>query len=128
PRRHLRRDRLSARRGSPADQPRSNGPIEGVPRWVHEEHLPPTAVRGADVFAVSGCTECHTYAGTGRTNLNAPDLTAVGSHHLGIALEISHLKCPSCANPGSPMPPYASLGNARLHQLAVFLEDSKGIR
>jgi hypothetical protein len=31
-------------------------------------------------------------------------------------------------NPGSPMPPFASLGDERLHQLAVFLEASKGKR
>jgi hypothetical protein len=30
-------------------------------------------------------------------------------------------------NPGSPMRPFASLGKGRLHQLAVFLEASKGI-
>jgi hypothetical protein len=29
-------------------------------------------------------------------------------------------------NPGSPMPKFASLGPQRLHQLAVFLEASKG--
>jgi hypothetical protein len=31
-------------------------------------------------------------------------------------------------NPGSPMPKFASLGDKRLHDLAVFLEDSKGTR
>jgi cbb3-type cytochrome oxidase cytochrome c subunit len=73
-------------------------------------------------------TACHTYAGSGRASLGAPDLTAVGTHHLGIQFEIDHLKCPSCVNPGSPMPKFASLGKRRLHQLAVFLEASKGIR
>ena len=29
-------------------------------------------------------------------------------------------------NPGSPMPPFASLGTDRLRQLAIFLEASKG--
>jgi hypothetical protein len=43
-------------------------------------------------------------------------------------LEIDHLKCPSCVNRGSPMPKFASLGKRWLHQLAVFLEASKGIR
>ena len=31
-------------------------------------------------------------------------------------------------NPGSPMPKFASLGEERLRQLAVFLEASKGAR
>ncbi|HJQ49294.1 MAG TPA: hypothetical protein VJ838_02140 [Gaiellaceae bacterium] len=90
------------------------------------EHLPQKAIPGAKLFAGSGCTACHTYAGSGSMNLNAPDLTAVGTHHLGIRFEIDHLKCPSCVNPGSPMPRFASLGKRRLHQLAVFLEASKG--
>jgi hypothetical protein len=29
-------------------------------------------------------------------------------------------------NPGSPMPPFGSLRKAHLHELAVFLEASKG--
>jgi hypothetical protein len=29
-------------------------------------------------------------------------------------------------NPGSPMPSFASLGEERLNQLAIFLEASKG--
>jgi mono/diheme cytochrome c family protein len=74
------------------------------------------------------CTVCHTYAGTGHMNLGAPDLTAIGSRDLGIRFQVDHLRCPACVNPGSPMPAFRSLGNARLHQLAVFLEDSKGIR
>ena len=59
-------------------------------------------------------------------NLGAPDLTAIGSRNLGIHFQIKHLKCPSCVNPGSPMPPFASLGDERLRQLAIFLEASKG--
>jgi len=99
-----------------------------VPRWIHVERLPKEAIAGAKLFAGSGCTTCHTYAGSGGSNLNAPDLTAVGAHHLGIRFEIKHLTCPACVNPGSPMPVFASLGKKRLHQLAVFLEASKGIR
>ena len=73
---------------------------------------------------LGGCTACHTYAGS--ANLGAPDLTTIGRHHLGIRFQIRRLECPSCVNPGSPMPPFASLGPTRLHQLAVFLEASKG--
>jgi cbb3-type cytochrome oxidase cytochrome c subunit len=80
------------------------------------------------IFQSSGCTQCHSYAGSGNTNLNAPDLTAIGRRHLGIQFEVKHLECPACVNPGSPMPAFRSLGPKRLHQLAVFLEASKGIR
>jgi cbb3-type cytochrome oxidase cytochrome c subunit len=77
---------------------------------------------------VAGCTACHTYLGTGSSNLGAPDLTAIGTRNLGVDFQVRHLKCPSCVNPGSPMPKFASLGDARLHQLALFLEASKGKR
>jgi mono/diheme cytochrome c family protein len=97
-----------------------------VARWVRVEQLPKQAVPGAALFAAKGCTACHTYAGSGSTNLNAPDLSSIGSRQLGIRFQVVHLKCPSCVNPGSPMPPFRSLGPRRLHQLAVFLEASKG--
>ena len=90
------------------------------------EHLPAKALPGARLFATAGCTACHVYAGSGSTNLNAPPLTAIGSRHLGIHFQIAHVKCPACVTPGSPMPPFRSLGQKRLHQLAVFLEASKG--
>jgi mono/diheme cytochrome c family protein len=97
-----------------------------VPTWIKKENLPPAAKPGALLFATAGCTACHTYSGSGGSNLGAPDLTAIGSRNLGIQFQINHLKCPSCVNPGSPMPPFASLGDERLHQLAIFLESSKG--
>lgn len=61
-------------------------------------------------------------------NLSAPDLTAIGSRNLGVQFQIDHLECPPCVNPGSPTPRLAALGKTRLHHIAVFLEDSKGIR
>ena len=107
---------------------RPSAPVNPVPRWVEIERLPKRAIRGATLFASTGCTACHTYAGSGFASLHAPDLTTIGRRHLGLQFQISHLKCPSCVNPGSPMPPFKSLGRARLHQLAVFLEASKGLR
>jgi mono/diheme cytochrome c family protein len=99
-----------------------------VPYWIKVEHLPAKAQRGATLFATVGCTSCHTYAGSGVTNLHAPDLTAIGTRHLGIRFQINHLKCPSCVNPGSPMPRFDALGSTRLRELAIFLESSKGTR
>ncbi len=51
---------------------------------------------------------------------------AEGAKGKGVQFQIDHLKCPSCVNPGSPMPPFAALGEDNLHKLAVFLEASKG--
>ena len=115
-------------KGATAKEALATEVIADVPHWVKAEKLPPAALPGARLFAVAGCTACHTYLGTGSSNLGAPDLTAIGTRNLGISFQIRHLQCPSCVNPGSPMPKFASLGTKRLHDLAVFLEASKGSR
>ncbi|MGZ4340162.1 MAG: c-type cytochrome [Gaiellaceae bacterium] len=97
-----------------------------IPRWVKDEKLPPEAKAGATLFATAGCTACHTYDGAGGSNLGAPDLTSIGSRISSKSFQVAHLKCPSCVTPGSPMPSFASLGDARLQQLAAFLVASKG--
>jgi menaquinol-cytochrome c reductase cytochrome b/c subunit len=99
-----------------------------VPVWAKKEGFTANkqAIAGANLFAVAGCMNCHTYNGAGSSNLGAPDLTAEGAKNKGTAFQISHLKCPSCVNPGSPMPPFADLGEQRLASLAAFLEASKG--
>jgi len=113
-------------KGATAKEALASEVIADVPNWVKAEHLPPAALPGANLFATAGCTSCHTYLGVGSSNLDAPDLSAIGARGLGIAFQIRHLQCPSCVNPGSPMPKFASLGPVRLHELAVFLESSKG--
>jgi menaquinol-cytochrome c reductase cytochrome b/c subunit len=115
-------------KGATAKEALASEVINDVPSWVKAEKLPAAAVPGAKLFAVSGCTACHTYLGTGGAQLGAPDLTAIGTRKLGVDFQIRHLKCPSCVNPGSAMPKFESLGAARLRQLAVFLEASKGKR
>jgi menaquinol-cytochrome c reductase cytochrome b/c subunit len=99
-----------------------------VPSWAKREGFANNkeALAGANLFAVSGCTACHTYLGAGGSNLGAPDLTSIGSKGLGIDFQVRHLECPSCVNAGSPMPSFKSLGTQALHQLATFLEASKG--
>ncbi len=99
-----------------------------IPSWAKKQGFQNNqeALKGANLFAESGCTNCHTYLGTGSSNLGAPDLSAEGSKNKGIQFQIDHLKCPSCVNPGSPMPPFAALGEDNLKALATFLEASKG--
>ena len=113
-------------KGATAKEALASEVIQDVPRWVADERLPANAQPGAKLFASAGCTACHTYDGSGGSNLGAPDLTSIGTRNLGIQFQINHLKCPSCVTPGSPMPKFASLGDARLRQLAIFLEASKG--
>jgi len=99
-----------------------------IPSWAQKEGFTGNeqALAGADLFAESGCVSCHLYLGTGSANLGAPDLSAEGAQNKGIRFQIDHLKCPSCVNPGSPMPPFAALGDDNLRKLATFLEASKG--
>jgi menaquinol-cytochrome c reductase cytochrome b/c subunit len=99
-----------------------------IPSWEKKQGFVGNkeAIAGANLFAESGCTNCHTYLGTGSSNLGAPDLSDEGSKGKGIQFQIDHLKSPSSVTPGSPMPPFAALGEKRLRQLAIFLEASKG--
>ena len=99
-----------------------------VPTWAKKQGFVNNkeALAGANLFAVSACTNCHTYLGTGSSNLGAPDLSAEGSKGKGIQFQIQHLQCPSCVNAGSPMPSFKDLGEDNLRKLATFLEASKG--
>jgi len=97
-----------------------------VPEWQKKEGLSAKGVEGAKIFAQAGCLGCHTYLGEGTPNLGAPDLSAEGSKKRGIDFQIAHLKCPSCVNPGSPMPPFKNFTNEQYQVLATFLEESKG--
>jgi mono/diheme cytochrome c family protein len=113
-------------KGATATESLASENIKKVPSWIKKNKLPPAAIPGAKLFAQVGCLNCHSYLGTGGGYAGAPDLSAEGSKGKGIKFQIDHLKCPSCVNPGSPMPQFSALGDARLKQLAIFLEASKG--
>jgi hypothetical protein len=97
-----------------------------VPVWVEQQNLSADGQKGAEIFALAGCMGCHTYLGAGSPNLGAPDLSAEGAKGRGEEFQIAHLKCPSCVNPGSPMPPFTNFTDEQYQQLATFLEESKG--
>jgi ubiquinol-cytochrome c reductase cytochrome b subunit/menaquinol-cytochrome c reductase cytochrome b/c subunit len=113
-------------KGATATESLASENVKKVPSWIKENKLPPRAWPGARLFAEIGCLNCHSYLGTGGGYAGAPDLSAEGSKNKGIQFQINHLKCPSCVNPGSPMPQFSALGPARLTALAIFLEASKG--
>jgi mono/diheme cytochrome c family protein len=99
-----------------------------VPQWAHQEGFVGNhaAVRGAHLFADSGCLTCHTYLGDGAANLGAPDLSEEGKKGRGVRFQVAHLRCPSCTIPGSQMPSFKALGPRDLRLVAQFLEVSKG--
>jgi menaquinol-cytochrome c reductase cytochrome b/c subunit len=115
-------------KGATAEEAIASEVIAAIPSWSQQQGFADNqeALDGARLFAESGCTNCHTYLGTGSSNLGAPDLTEEGAKNKGVRFQIDHLKCPSCENPGSAMPPFAALGEDNLRKLAVFLEASKG--
>jgi cytochrome c553 len=115
-------------KGATAKEALASEVVQAVPSWAKKEGFAgnPQALAGAKLFASSGCTACHTYLGTGSSNLGAPELSSEGSKHKGIQFQISHLKCPSCVNSGSPMPSFKSFSDADLKKIATFLEASKG--
>jgi cytochrome c553 len=99
-----------------------------VPKWSKQQNFAANhkALAGAKLFTQAGCLTCHTYLNTGSSNLGAPNLTAEGSKGKGTDFQVRHLECPSCVNPGSPMPSFKGLGTQNLQNLAAFLEASKG--
>ncbi|HWE81971.1 MAG TPA: hypothetical protein VG265_09995 [Gaiellaceae bacterium] len=115
-------------KGATAKESLGSELIGQVPKWAKSEGYSTNkeALKGARLFASVGCANCHTYNGSGSSNLGAPDLTDEGAKGKGISFQIAHLKCPSCVNAGSPMPSFASQGTANLTALATFLEASKG--
>ena len=99
-----------------------------VPSWAKKQGFTGNrqAIAGAELFAVSGCLNCHTYLGLGGGFAGAPNLTAEGAKHKGIDFQVRHLENPAAVNPGSPMPSFQGLGVANLKKLAAFLEASQG--
>jgi mono/diheme cytochrome c family protein len=113
-------------KGATAKEALASELLGQVPAWAEKGGFAnnPTAVAGAKLFAQSACLNCHTYNNVGGSI--GPNLTAEGAKNRGIAFQISHLKCPSCVNPGSPMPSFAGFSDQQLKELATFLEASKG--
>src|SRR5438552_1196991 len=77
-----------------AKEPLASEIINDVPSWVQKENLPPDAIPGAKLFAVAGCTACHTYLGDGGSALGAPDLTKIGTNGFSVDTQIKHLMDP----------------------------------
>jgi menaquinol-cytochrome c reductase cytochrome b/c subunit len=99
--------------------------------WQAKNNLPNTEQvhQGGVIFAAAGCLNCHTYAGSGASNLGAPDLTAIGKTNN------AEFFAKYVANPSkfgnNVMPIFGakdggSLTDQQLQQVAAFLAASKG--
>jgi quinol---cytochrome c reductase cytochrome c subunit, bacillus type len=97
-----------------------------VPSWAEEQGFAddPEAVKGAELFAQSGCLNCHTYLGQGAGNLGAPDLSEIGATN-DAAYFVEYLTNPARFG-NTVMGSYSYLGQENLAALGAFLEASKG--
>src|SRR6476659_2975398 len=113
-------------KGATAKEALASEVVQVVPTWAQRQGFADNkeAVAGATVFASSGCTACHTYLGTGSSNLGAPDLSAIGKGGQGPEFFATYVADPSKAG-NNVMPKFAALGDVKLHQLGVFLSESK---
>ncbi|MCS7006111.1 MAG: c-type cytochrome [Thermoleophilia bacterium] len=102
--------------------------VQAVPVWAEEQGFADNqeAVKGAELFAQSGCMNCHTYLGEGNANLGAPDLSAIGTTN-DARYFVEFLTNPAAFG-NQVMGSYAYLGQENLAALGEFLEASKGPR
>jgi menaquinol-cytochrome c reductase cytochrome b/c subunit len=95
-------------------------------KWIEDNNLPEEVRPGAELFAVSGCLNCHTYDGDGASNLGAPDLTDIGSQQGKDAAYLTRYISDPSEFGNTVMPKFESLGEERVRQIADFLAASKG--
>jgi quinol---cytochrome c reductase cytochrome c subunit, bacillus type len=114
-------------KGATAKESLGSETLAEVPQWAEKQGFADNqeAVDGAELFAVSGCLTCHTYLGSGSSNLGAPDLSEIGKGGRGVDGFQAYVADPSKFG-NNVMPKFADLGEENLHKLAVFLDASKG--
>ena len=115
-------------KGAAAKEALASEVISSVPKWSKDEGFASntTAVAGAKLFAQSGCATCHTYDGVGSSNQGAPDLTSIGAGGQGPSFFQNYVSDPSKFG-NTIMPKFGEqLSKQQLHQIAVFLDASKG--
>jgi mono/diheme cytochrome c family protein len=99
-----------------------------VPSWAKKQGFEQNteAIAGAKLFASAGCLNCHTYLGTGSSNLGAPDLSNEGTRGRGVAGLAAYVSDPSKFG-NTVMPRFGlQFSAAQIHSIAVFLDASRG--
>src|SRR5918992_3636465 len=84
-------------KGATAQEALASEVVNAVPEWAARQGFQGNqeALAGARVFAESGCTTCHTYLGTGSTNLGAPDLSDIGAQGRTKDYLVNYVRDPS---------------------------------
>jgi mono/diheme cytochrome c family protein len=115
-------------KGATAKEALASEVLQAVPSWAEKQGFAndPKAVHGAELFAESGCTACHTYLGTGSSNLGAPDLSAIGASGQTAEFFSSYVSNPRKYN-NEVMPVFGNLGSdENIRDIGIFLSKSKG--
>jgi menaquinol-cytochrome c reductase cytochrome b/c subunit len=107
--------------GATAEETLGSVAVGLVPQWMEENNIPPEGEQGGNLFAQTGCLNCHTYLGAGSQNLGAPDLSDIGNTERGPDGFAELMR-----NPPPPMPSFAELGDENLREIGVFLHHSRG--
>ena len=114
-------------KGATARESLGSETIEAVPIWADRQGFAKgtPAYDGGELFAVTGCLQCHIYLGTGSGLLGAPDLTAIGETGKGADYFTRYVTNPAEFG-NEVMQPYAGLGQENLKNMGIFLDASKG--
>jgi quinol---cytochrome c reductase cytochrome c subunit, bacillus type len=111
-------------KGATARESLGSEAVAAVPIWSQKQGgFSSAAEEGAKIFAQVGCLQCHTYLGSGSSNVGAPDLSAIGQTR-DKAFFKRYVADPSQFG-NNVMPKFASLGDDNLDKLATFLAESK---
>jgi menaquinol-cytochrome c reductase cytochrome b/c subunit len=96
--------------------------------WAEEQGFAgdPQAEAGAELFAETGCLQCHTYSGFGAGNLGAPELSDVNAGQGNDAEFFVRFLSNPAAFGNTVMGSYAYLGEENLAALGAFLAASDG--
>jgi menaquinol-cytochrome c reductase cytochrome b/c subunit len=94
--------------------------------WAQEQGFAGNAQAeaGAELFAETGCLQCHTYSGFGAGNLGAPELSEIGQTN-DQEFFVRFLSNPAAFG-NTVMGSYAYLGQENLAALGAFLAASDG--
>jgi mono/diheme cytochrome c family protein len=115
-------------KGATAKEALASEVAQAVPSWAQRQGFAndPKAVAGANLFAESGCTSCHTYLGTGSSNQGAPDLSSIGSSGKTADYFSRYVSNPREFN-NTIMPVFGNLGSEEnITNIGIFLAKSKG--
>jgi cytochrome c2 len=113
-------------KGATARETVGSEALAAVETWVERQGLSEEGRRGGEIFAQVGCMQCHTYLGSGSSNLGAPDLSEIGAREgRDVDYFVRYVRDPSDFG-NTSMPPYENLGEENLRSVATFLTESKG--